>query len=86
MANSLYQQLTANQPTMTNSSNIQNMFNMVKNSGNPMQMINQLAQNNPQLRNIMNMIQNSNMSPQQLFMQMANQRGINPQTIMNMLR
>ena len=57
---------------------IQNMYQMLMNSANPMQMFQNMAQSNPQLQPIANMLRNGG-NPQQIFNSLCQQRGINPQ-------
>lgn len=85
----LYQQINPqNQtnPQLQNNQGIQQIINMAKSGGNPMQMIQSIAGQNPQMQNMMNILNSGKMSPKQLFMNMANQRGINPNEIINMLK
>ena len=63
---------------------IKQLMNMVNGSGNPQQAIMQAAQQNPQLAQIMKMCQNGN--PQQLFYALCQQKGVNPNDILNQLR
>ena len=65
---------------------LKQMFNTVKNSNNPQQLIMNMMQTNPQMKQIMNMIQQSGKSPKDLFYQLAQQKGINPDQILNMLK
>jgi len=46
----------------------------------------QYIQNNPQVQNIYSMLQNSNRSPKDFFYYMAKQKGVDPDTILNMLK
>lgn len=62
------------QPSMNQ---MKELYNAMK-SGNPMQMFQRIAQNNPNMRPILNMI-NSGQNPQQVFYKMCQQRGINPE-------
>ena len=62
------------------------MANMMKSMQNPQAMINQLSQNNPQVKEVMNLIQNSGKSPKDLFYQMAQEKGVDPEEILKMLR
>jgi len=57
---------------------IQNAYQMLVNSPNPMAMFRQMAANNPRLQPIVNML-NQGANPQQIFNSMCQQRGINPQ-------
>ena len=52
--------------------------NMYKNMGNPMQMIQSMAMQNPQMQPILQALQNG-ANPQQLYQSLCQQRGINPQ-------
>lgn len=51
--------------------------NMYKNMGNPMQALSQMAMQNPRMQPIMQALQ-SGANPQQLFNSLCQQRGINP--------
>ena len=72
--------------SQSNMGNIKQMINLIKGKNNPNQMLQMLAQQNPQVSQIMNMLNGSHMSPKQLFMQTAHQRGIDPNTIINQLK
>jgi hypothetical protein len=84
----LYQQLNQSQLSRNNNSNggLQQMINMVSRSNNPMQLMQTMAQSNPQLQSILNLIQTSQKSPKDLFFEMAQQRGVDPQQILQMLQ
>lgn len=84
----LYQQLNQSQLSRNNNSNggLQQMINMVSRSNNPMQLMQTMAQSNPQLQSILNLIQTSQKSPKDLFFEMAQQRGVDPQQILRMLQ
>lgn len=89
MANSLYQQLMGQQNQSfqnNNLSSIKNMFNMLKGQSNPMQIIKNMASQNPQVSQVLNMLNGSGMSAKDLFMQTAQQMGIDPNQIINMLK
>ncbi len=62
------------QPSMNQ---MRELYNAMR-SGNSMQIFQKMAQNNPNMRPILNMI-NSGSNPQQIFYQLCNQRGINPE-------
>ena len=57
---------------------IQNAYQMLMSSKNPMQLFQNMAQNNPQLQPILQMLRNGG-NPQQIFMNMCHQKGIDPQ-------
>lgn len=82
--NNLFQQLNQNQ-TMPNK-NLQQLIANFKNSSNPRDFLRQYIQNNPQVQNIYSMLQNSNRSPKDFFYYMAEQKGVDPDTILNMLK
>lgn len=71
--------LNPNNPMNANSmASIRNAYQMLTQSRNPMQVFQQLAQQNPQLQPALQMLQQG-MNPQQIFNTMCQQRGINPQ-------
>lgn len=63
---------------------IKQMMNTLRGTQNPQAILQQVAQQNPQMAQIMQMCQGKN--PQDVFYQMCNQRGINPNDILNALR
>lgn len=82
--NSLFQQLNpTNQvnPQLQNNP-IQQIIQMAKSGANPMSLLG----NNPQLSQLLNFAKGQNISPKQLFFNMAQQQGINPQEIISMLK
>ncbi len=83
----LYQQLNQSQLSRNNTNGgLQQIINMVSHSNNPMQLIQTMAQSNPQLQSILNLIQTSQKSPKDLFFEIAQQRGVDPQQILQMLQ
>lgn len=83
--NSLYNQLNqTNQPAQNNV--IQKIIQMAKSGNNPQQLLNSLAGQNPQLNQVMQLINSGKMTPKQIFMNMANQQGVNPNDIISMLK
>ena len=54
--------------------------------GNPQQMVEQIARNNPQANAMLNQMRQSGMSPQQFTMQYAKQHNINIQPMLDMMR
>ena len=63
--------------TLNPENNMQNAYNLLTTSRNPMQAFQQLAQQNPRLQPILSML-NQGVNPQQLFINMCQQRGIDP--------
>ena len=83
--NSLYNQLNqSNQPAQNNI--IQKIIQMAKSGDNPQQLLNSLAGQNPQLNQVMQLVNSGKMTPKQIFMNMANQQGVNPNDIISMLK
>lgn len=65
---------------------IRQMMDMVRSSGNPQAMISQFAQNNPQLRSVMQMVSQAGGDPKKAFYDLAQQKGVNPDEILGMLK
>jgi hypothetical protein len=78
-----------NQNQMQNSgqiNQIKQLASALKNSNNPMQLLQNAGQNNPQIANVMNMLNGSGMSAKQMFNMVVSQRGIDGNQIINMLK
>lgn len=60
------------------------MIVMLKNSGNPAAMIQNMAQSDPAIKKAMDMCRGKN--PQQVFMEQCQAQGINPQQIIDNLK
>lgn len=82
----ILQQLQGARQLPGNLGQIKNMMRMVQNAGNPQAMMNQLMQNNPQLRDTMNIVNQCGGDPQKAFYTLAQQKGVNPEEILNMLK
>jgi hypothetical protein len=67
-------------------SQIKQMANMLKGKSNPMQMLMGMSQSNPQISQVFNMLSGSGMSAKDMFYNIANQRGVNPDEIINNLK
>jgi len=67
----------ANPYNMNNTANLRNAYQMLTQSRNPMQIFQNLAQQNPNLQPVLNMLKGG-ANPRQIFMSMCQQRGINP--------
>jgi hypothetical protein len=78
------------QPTTNPSSDqlrtIKNLSETIKSGNDPVSVLNMAAQQNPQIAAVMNMVSGSKMTPKQMFTMMAQQRGIDPNQIVNMLK
>lgn len=86
--NSLYQQMMGKQNLSlpNNIGQIKQMMNLFRGTNNPQQLLMNMAKQNPQIQNIMNIVQNTGKSPKDLFYQMAQQKGVNPDDILNALK
>jgi len=87
--NSLYQEMMGNQAQNTQSGNVQSlrqMANVVRNSRNPQMMMMQLAQSNPQMKQAIEYIGQNGGNAKEAFYALAKQKGVNPDTILNMFR
>ena len=62
------------------------MFQMLQGAKNPQVMFQQMLRNNPQMSSALTQIQNSTQgsNPRDVAMQLARQRGISEQEVMNM--
>lgn len=61
------------------------LYNMVRSSGNPQAMLNQIAQTNPQMRQVLDLVSASG-DPKATFYKMAQQKGVDPESILSMFR
>ena len=71
---------------MQNLSQIKNVINTIRSARNPQAMLSQMAQNNPQVQQVMNIVNQNGGDPQRAFYQLAQQKGIDPNEILKMLR
>ena len=65
---------------------IKNLMQMIKGSGNPQAMLQQMLQNNPQYQQAMQLVNQAGGDPRQAFYQMAQQMGVNPDEILSMIK
>lgn len=87
--NSLYQEMMGNQAQSAQSGNMQSlrqMADVVRNSRNPQMMLMQLAQSNPQMKQAIEYIGQNGGNAKEAFYALAKQKGVNPDTILNMFR
>lgn len=71
---------------MNNNNPMQQMLQMLSMSNNPNQVVQMLAQQNPNVQAILNQMQQSGMTPQQFAMQYAKQNNIDINQIANAFR
>lgn len=79
----IMQQLLQNSPAMTS---IKNMVSMIRGAQNPQTMLNQMMTSNPNAKQVMDLINQAGGDPRKAFYQLAKQKGVNPDDIMNMLK
>lgn len=71
---------------MNNNNPMQQMLQMLSMSNNPNQVVQMLAQQNPNVQAILNQMQQSGMTPQQFAMQYAKQKNIDINQVANAFR
>ena len=68
-----------NQPYQSNQfASVKNLYKMVKNSNNPSAMLQNIISQNPQMQQVVNLAQGKNLNYQQIFRELARQKGIDP--------
>jgi len=65
---------------------IKQMMGMVNSAGNPQAMMNQMLTSNPQFKQVMDLINQSGGDPKRAFYSLAEQKGINPNDILDMMK
>ena len=65
---------------------IRQLAQMFRSANNPQAMINQLMQTNPQMKQVMEFVRSSGGDPKQAFYSLAQQKGVDPNTILDQLR
>ena len=81
--NGILQQLAMSSPAM---GQIKNMIGMIKSAQNPQALINQMMMNNPNMKRVMQIVNQYGGDANRAFQEMAQQNGINPQEIMDMMK
>ena len=79
-------QALKNSPVNNNLSQIKQMMNMVRSAGNPQAMLQSIAQNNPQMKQVMGIVGQSRGDPKAAFYKMAEEKEVDPEQILSMLR
>ncbi len=85
MPNPFYNQNKQSSSTPEPSQNMKDLYKMLTQSKNPMQIFTNIANNNPQMKPILELLQNG-YSPEQVFNMVCESRGINPQDFMSKLK
>ena len=78
----ILQQLARSNPML---SQIKQMMGMVNGAQNPQAMLSQMMQSNPQMRQVMELVNQSGGDPRKAFYALAQQKGVDPNEILNML-
>ena len=79
MANPLINAMASN-----NCYNVKNLYNLIKNNNNPLALLTQMSKTDTQAYNVLTALQQGS-NPQQLFYTMCQQRGVDPNMILNQL-
>ena len=82
MLNPLIQLARAN-PMM---GQIKQMMSMLRSAQNPSAMLNQMVMSNPQIKQVMDIVQKHGGDPMKAFYAVAEEKGVDPNEILNMLR
>lgn len=83
--NKLYQQLNQQSLNAPYSEAVE-LNRTIQNASNPNALMNKLIQSNPRLKAAYNMVQQSGGNAKTLFYQLAQQKGIDPNSILNQFR
>lgn len=65
---------------------IKSMMQMVKAAKNPQAMMQMMAQQNPKMQQVMNFVQQNGGDAKTAFYKLAEQQGVNPNDVLNMLK
>ena len=86
--NSLYQSLMGQKgiSSPNNLSGVKNLMNMVKSAKNPQTMLQSMVNQNPQMKQVMDYVQQNGGDPKTAFYKLAEQRGVNPDEVLQMLK
>ena len=63
-----------------------NLIKQMRNAKNPNDLMMAMAKQNPQFNQVMNMVNQSGKTPKELFYEMAQQKGVDPDEIINALK
>ncbi len=87
--NSLYQQIgrTSLNPLLKgNIGQIKQIMDVCKTANDPQAMLCTMAKQNPQVKWVLDLVQQSGGDPKTAFYKLAEQKGVNPEDILNALR
>lgn len=88
MNNPILQAISGASPQMmpNNLVQIKNLMNMVRGASNPQAMLQGMLKNNPQYKQVMDFVSKNGGNPRDAFYKMAEEKGVNPEEILKMLR
>lgn len=69
-----------------NAETAKSIFSMLNGSSNPYQLLTNIAAKNPMIKNIMDSADKSGKSYQDMFYELAKQKGVDPTSIINQLK
>ena len=85
--NSLYQQIGNQKPLFKgNLGQIKQFMNMCKGANDPQAMLISIMKQNPQMKSVIDLVQQSGGDPKSVFYKLAEQKGVNPEDILNELK
>ena len=59
---------------------------MLRSAGNPQAMLQNMMSSNPQMKQVMDLVNQSGGDPREAFYNLAKQKGVNPEEILNLLK
>lgn len=62
------------------------MINIFKNANNPQALINNMVQQNPQMKQVMDFVKQNGNDPKTAFYKMAEQKGVDPNQIIDLFK
>lgn len=72
--------------TSPQTNQLKQLIGTIKSAGNPQAMMNQMIQSNPNYRKAMEYINQNGGDPKSAFYNLAQERGVDPNEILNMLK
>lgn len=86
MANPILEMLGRRPQTSPQPNGLVQAYKMLSGMSNPNAALQTLVQKNPMMQQAMQLVNSSKMSPKDLFYNMAQQRGVDPNQILNMFK
>ena len=73
-------------PGVQNLGQIRNMVNLIKNTGNPQALLNNMISQNPQMKQAIQYVNDNGGNPKTAFEKLAKEKGIDPNEIQRMIQ